>query len=100
MKFKRIADIVKDILINDECARSSDKYLYYKVLEKISADWLKMSVKDFLLNADSAPAFETVRRVRQKIQEQNSSLKAVERVRKYRRENEKEYIQFARSYES
>lgn len=100
MRINKIADLVKKILEENVLARNSDRVLYFYILRAIDETALSMSTKDFLLHAENVPSFETVRRTRQKVQEQNPELRASDKVKEYRRENEKEYLQFARSYES
>lgn len=92
---KRYTKIVEEILIEDSKARNSDKYLYFKVLKRVMPDSLDLSVRDFLLYADS-PSFETIRRVRQKVQEKNPSLKACKEVQVMRNKLETQYRVFAR----
>lgn len=100
---KNTKALVQFILENDQAARNSDYYLYFRVLNTIAdkhrIDLEGISITDFLLNAEFTslfPPFETVRRTRQKIQAETPSLSACETVREYRADNEEIFRQFAR----
>lgn len=99
---KTLTGVVKSILTADEQARNSDSFLYFRVLEVYGAqngmDINQMSVVRFLLHMKDYgfPAFESVRRTRQKIQATYPELAACERVEGFRMENEAEYRAFAR----
>lgn len=99
---KTTTALVKAILEQDEQCRSSDSFLYLKVLSVIGKqrgiDIDKMSIPYFLTHLHGAgfPGFETVRRSRQKIQQHHPELSACKSVEGYRAENEKEYREYAR----
>lgn len=101
MKLKNTKALVKSILETDQRARNSDNYLYLRVLNNISAmngaDYNDIPVAEFLLNMDrlGVPPFESVRRSRQKVQEEFPHLAASAEVQGFRVENEKEYRAFA-----
>ena len=90
--------LVKTILENDEQARNSDSFLYFRMLEKIDKTLLAVPVNEFLLTmrAMGIPPFESVRRTRQKIQAECPWLAACDRVKEFRAENEEIYREFAR----
>ena len=90
--------LVKTILENDEQARNSDSFLYFRLLEKIDKTLLAVPVNEFLLtmSAMGVPPFESVRRTRQKIQAECPWLSACDRVKEFRAENEEIYRDFAR----
>lgn len=98
---KSVANLVKAILVTDPRARNSDSYLYLKVLEHISSHegygFKYMTVEYFLENMDyyGFPAFESVRRTRQKVQAAFPELGAERRVKRFRNSNEAEYRAFA-----
>ena len=100
-ELKATTRLVKEILEKDKQARNSDSFLYFRVLEyhgeAKGVDIHSMSIPNFLLNmADYGfPAFETVRRTRQKVQAEFPELDAEERVRAWREANEEEYREFA-----
>lgn len=90
----RMKDLVKTLLeIKPEC-RNSDTVLYKEVLKVVGfangTDIMNLSVEHFLDNMKlyGCPNFETVRRTRQKVQEQNRALRASEAVETVRRHNE------------
>lgn len=64
----KIYDKVKQVLIEDEQARNSDKYLYWALLKKVGLipPWETGLTYERWMRA---PSFETVRRTRQKLQE-------------------------------
>ena len=95
--------LVKVILEEDERARNSDSFLYFKVLnacgKRNGIDLYRMSVAAFLLDLDklNVPGFETVRRTRQKIQATYPELAACDKIAGMRMINETEFRQYARS---
>ena len=99
---KNTTELVKAILEQDKQCRSSDSFLYLKVLsavakqKNITLDF--MTVPDFLVHHHGKhfPPFESVRRARQKLQAANPDLAACEAVREHRAENEAAYRAFAR----
>ena len=94
-------DLVMSILEKDEMTRNSDSYLYMRVIRKIAetenVNIGSMPVSEFLLNMPKLPfpPFETVRRARQKAQNERPWLAASPKVSEYRAENEQEYRSFA-----
>ena len=99
---KNTTELVKAILQKDKQARSSDSYLYLKVIshtaDQIGVNLHGLSVPMFLLNGAGMGfvGFETVRRARQKIQATYPELAACEAVEGFRLENEAEFRAFAR----
>ena len=98
--------LVKEILLQDEKARNSDSFLYFRVLGVLALekgiDMNHIPVTMFLLNMAEwgFPAFETVRRTRQKVQADFPELSANKTVAAFRSENEADYRAFARSAEN
>lgn len=94
MRLNNLKIIVHGILEKDELARSNDHYLYTKVVEKMNP---------FLLNApfivafndSNMPKFESVRRCRQKVQEDNPLLRPDADTECGRMLKEEEYKEFA-----
>lgn len=78
-----IQNIVLDILENDKKARSNDKYLIAKVLER------KGLPTDIRLIEDKV-SFETITRARRLLQARNPELKASRTVQSLRDELEEE----------
>lgn len=101
-ELKSVARLVKQILREDEQARNSDGYLYWKVLDTIGksrgVDVNNISVANFLLHqhANGFPGFETVRRTRQKVQRTHPELAACERVECMRIVREETFREYAK----
>ena len=99
----KTSDLVHSVLKQDEQARNSDNYLYFKIIAMIGAekgiDIHSMSIPTFLLKMKDYgfPAFETVRRSRQKIQHDNPELAGCDRVEAQRELNEEVFREYARS---
>ena len=95
----KISELVYQILSSYPQARNDDNFLFYKVCHAINRNIDKLFVSQFLLDLSVRniyPAFETVRRTRQKIQADNPELSADRTVRRTRMRLEKEYREFAR----
>lgn len=101
-ELQNTSQLVKAILEQDERARDSDSFLYFRVLGvlglKFGVNVYDMTVSDFLLNrvGHEFPAFETVRRTRQKVQQQFPELAGSAAVGKMRSDREKGFREFAR----
>lgn len=95
---------MRSILEQDKQCRNSDYFLYLKVIARISEEnhffvpLQNMTVENFLRRLPElpVPGFETVRRTRQKVQEERPDLAACEAVAGFRAENEREFREFAR----
>lgn len=100
-ELKNTTNIVKDILTRCPDTRSSDDLLYIKVCERINAICINMPFKDVMLKRKSfeLPAFESVRRSRQKIQALHPELAADADVEAQRILNEQTFRKFARGNE-
>ena len=61
-EFRKVKDIVLDLLEVDERCRNDDKWLTYKVMRKFTSIYIPF--EDF----KKMPAFETIKRVRAKVQ--------------------------------
>ncbi len=94
--------LVQTLLETDRKARSSDSYLYLRVLRIVAIskgiDLNSLTVPDFLENMREMgfPCFETVRRNRQRLQAENPSLAADKFTAEKRTENETVYNAFAK----
>lgn len=90
--------LVKTILEQNKAARSSDMRLYYEVCNSINPQILCCRFSDVIMNLDALrlPPFESVRRSRQKVQEEFPHLAACPEVELFRAENEEFYRDFAR----
>lgn len=101
-ELKNTTTLVKSILEQDVRTRNSDSLLYLKVIERIAdkegVNLYGISVPMFLANMSAYPyfpGFETVRRTRQKVQAENPTLGANERVGAFRSEREREFRAWA-----
>ena len=101
-ELKNTKALVKHILEEDQKARNSDSYLYLKVIEHIAEQrgfnlW-DLKVPYFLkyMAVYGFPAFETVRRTRQKLQAEYPELSASRKVAAERDKNEEAFRDFAR----
>lgn len=101
-KLYQTSKLVQTILEEDERARNSDSFLYFKVLKEVGMlygiDIDNIAVSQFLLNMRQLgfPNFETVRRARQKLQAEHPELGANDEVEAQRIINERVYRDFAR----
>lgn len=101
-ELKSTTDIVKAVLQAHEKSRNSDDYLYYLVCHiygrENGYDVEHMSLGYFLVNRSKMemPAFETVRRARQKLQQTYPELSAWDKVEGRRMMNEEIYREYAR----
>ena len=102
-ELKSTTDIVRAVLQGHEKARNSDDYLYYLVCHiygrEYGYDVEHMSLGYFLVNRTKMemPAFETVRRARQKLQQTYPELSAWDKVEGRRMMNEETFREYARS---
>lgn len=94
--------LVKAILEQDERARNSDSFLYFRVLGVLGLDKgidvNRVPIALFLLNMKEwgFPNFETVRRTRQKIQADYPELAGKEKVQAFRSDNEEIFREYAK----
>lgn len=97
-ELKNTTAIVKDLLINNPNTRNSDDYLYYKVCERIAPECINNKFWYVLLNRKQygLPAFESVRRSRQKLQETYPELASNGKVEGYRALQEELFRDYAK----
>ena len=100
---KTVTEVVRNTLEEYTQTRNCDGLLYLKVLEHFASekgeDLRLLSVPFFLTQMKELgyPPFESVRRTRQKLQQRYPELAADEVVEDYRAEQEKKYLEYARS---
>lgn len=94
MKLQNLKKIVTAILEYNPVTRGSDRLLYDRVCVNLGYDTHHMTAYEMLHNSDM-PSFESVRRARQKVMEEQPELRSIERVEAERRRLEKEYRAFA-----
>lgn len=102
-ELKTTTELVKEILLKHPDARNSDNILYYRILQHIGkengVDLDNMPVLRFFLQFKDLkvfPAFETVRRTRQKTQQAFPELAACDTVEGHRTANEQTFRDYAR----
>lgn len=97
-KLKNTKELVKAILQNDPQTRNSDMLLYLKVCKIKNTTALDLPFAAVITQLDklNLPPFESVRRSRQKIQEEHPELAACDVVEGFRSENEHAFREFAR----
>lgn len=102
MSFKTVEQEVKAILKKNQQARCDDMklyacYVYEKVQGKGVSEWLLtvFSDKKFRIINGIAP-YETVSRVRRKLQEEHEELKAPGYIIQQKKEQERAYRMYAR----
>ena len=101
VELKNTKALVKSILEQDQRARNSDSFLYFRVLgllgEEKGIDMDLIPVTLFLLNMAEwgFPPFESVRRTRQKIQAEFPELSANKKIAEQRADNEAAFREFA-----
>lgn len=97
-ELKNTTAIVKHLLTNNPQTRNSDDYLYFKVCETIAPESISQKFWYVLLNRKQygLPAFESVRRTRQKLQETYPELAGNGEVEGYRALQEEVFRDYAR----
>lgn len=98
-EIKTVNGMVEDILVKHPKARNSDNYLYIQVIKKVhpkasqyALDYVFANLKELGL-----PCYETVSRVRRKIQSEHPELWSDKTIKKYREQAEKDFEDYARS---
>lgn len=88
--------LVKQVLEENEKARNSDNELYVEVCYRVNPYALTVPFAEVIGNLDKygLPPFESVRRSRQKLQEQCPDLRPCDDVALFRAENEMAYKEF------
>ena len=86
---RRTAELVREILENFPETRSNDNRLFIRVIEHIDSSLLHRPLEEVLKNSKEygIPPFESVRRSRQKLQADNSYLRASKAVEAEREAN-------------
>lgn len=83
-EFESVRNVVKSLLETEPKCRNSDKWLIIETLRqlgfKIYIDYNEL---------ERMPSFETIRRTRQKLQEEDDNLKADDEIQEYRDERQK-----------
>lgn len=92
-EFKQTRLLVKSILERYPQTRNSDNALYIKVVSEINPQANNRPFADVLSNLEELglPCFETVRRTRQKLQQEYPKLGACDKVQDFRTEREEKF---------
>lgn len=98
-ELKTTTDLVKDILANIPETRNSDDFLYYKVCERINPILINLPFWKVILNRKkyNFPAFESVRRTRQKLQAEYPEFSGNDDVEGHRKVNEEVFREYAKA---
>lgn len=93
-------ELVVLLLENEPECRNSDDLLYVKVCEHKNPRILKMPFWEVMIHSHKyhLPAYETVRRTRQRLQEERPDLGPTAFIKGHRQENEEAFEKFARKY--
>ena len=96
-EFSKIEDQIKDILEKYPDCRNSDNILYSVYLSRVNPEVNSVSVSDFYkyFNDYNVPRFESIARIRRKVQSEYPELKGCDTVKQWRRENESKFKQYA-----
>lgn len=97
IELRNISKLVKGILETDPQSRNSDDYLFTKVCLTINPDTAFFPMPAVFMNRleFGVPAFETVRRTRQRMQHLFPELKADTKVKDFRQHQEGVFNEYA-----
>lgn len=95
--FKRVEDLVRDVLERIPEARKDDFILVVQVYEKIIPNICELPFATVMCEHKELglPYFETIRRTRQKLQAENMELRPSENVIIARTNKQSEYINYS-----
>ena len=97
MELKTVKKMVEKLLKENLILRGDDDLLFCEICRQIKPETQLMSVCEFFLMRKKMglPSFESVRRSRQKVQEEHPELKLCERVQESRKRQEEKFYNFA-----
>jgi len=84
-EIKKLQYVIEEVLSEDKRARNSDKWLLIQVLRRMGFK-IYVDYNDL----DQMPCFESIGRIRRKIQNEQGKYLPEDEVKKGRKENEKE----------
>ena len=94
-KLKKLEVIVEEILRNDELSRKDDCYLILQVVRRLYPYDVGEKFETVMFNAkNKGISFESITRIRRKLQEKNPELKDEETAKK-RNIIQNEYIKYS-----
>lgn len=91
----RIKDMVEQTLRDVPATRNSDKMLLIAVYRHLGVDVTRSFAS--VISDNTLPSFETIRRTRQKLQEQHPELAPSDRIKKERQIKQQEFLGFAKT---
>lgn len=95
-KLKKLEVIVEEILRNDELSRKDDCYLILQVVRRLYPYDVGEKFETVMFNAkNKGISFESITRIRRKLQEKNPELKD-EEIAKKRNIIQNEYIKYSK----
>lgn len=98
MKIKKAEELVWDILVKYESSRNDNDTLYALVIQSVIGIeyFRKIGLIEFLINRKElgVPSYETVTRVRRKIQSKHQELRPTEVIGNFRKIRETEFIKY------
>lgn len=97
MELNTIKEMVEKLLKENLILRGDDDLLFCEVCRQIKPETQSMSVCEFFLMRKKMglPSFESVRRSRQKAQEENPALKPSKQIQEGRKRQEENFYNFA-----
>ena len=98
-EIKSTQSLVETVLIKYKKARNSDDFLYLHVIALINPKAVSMPFINVMRNLRDLglPPYETVSRIRRKLQETRPELWSDKKIKEYREEAEKDFEEYARS---
>lgn len=94
-RIKKYENVVRYILTNYEATRSDDKLLYYWVLHEEGFN-TGISIDRYLLSASDYPNYDSISRIRRRLQAQFPELLPVKNEQIRRQEAEEDFRAYAR----
>lgn len=96
-RISKYENVVRAILENSPASRGNDKILYYLVLKHLGYS-TTVTLGTFLTD-DSFPNWESITRVRRRLQEVHPELLPPEKIKRMRADAEVDFIEYARGNE-
>ena len=93
-RISKYENVVRYILMNKAATRSDDKLLYFWVLREEGFN-TRISIENYLLG-DTYPNYDSITRVRRKLQEKYPELRPEKNEQIRRQEAEEDFIEYAR----
>ena len=93
-RISKYENVVRFILLDKAATRSDDKLLYFWVLREEGFN-TRISIENYLLS-DTYPNYDSISRVRRKLQEKYPELRPPKNDQIRRQEAEEDFIEYAR----